>query len=404
MSSLRPSSEFTRSTIQFALSGVGGVSSFQFDLSPNKPANVLLGPSGCGKTLALSLISAGLQGCLPERGELFGKFELIVNGASAVSAVGAGRSSDPSGSALSDPLQRDASVDNGLRPVDGLIPEIPIRRISYVSPFADPGGLWPIVATHGQRAERVRRALDRFPFRQRLQLLESEVAAFDTAFSEFGALLERSPEWLVRCPTTVIDTLSGVRSLLSDGSLPYLGSTAEGLEAVWVRARVASLENRSTKTPWESPEYARLADALACRARSLATLVADPGYADAERTRASVNRLLMTMDCRFSLETAGDGTVEFWDELGDAVSAQTVSSGIAQALDLWTAVALAPPGTLLLIDDPETGMDVRWRGAFLPFLLTSLSERACWAIVATQCPAIVSNRIHLVVEPSGGVR
>lgn len=402
MSSLRPSSEFTRASVQFAVSGVAGVADFRFNLSPIKPANVLLGPSGSGKTLVLSLIAAGLQGCLPERGALFEDWELTVNGAPGLPDDGSVRCGNHDDCSSTSTPQRECSVEIGVRKADSTVPDVPIRRVCYLSPFADPGGLWPISDGAARRGERVRHALDRFPFRHRLQRLEAEIAAFDTEFSAFETILEGSPELLVRCPNAVADALAGVRSLLSDVSLPYLGSTAERLEAQWVRARVACLENRTAGAGMGGTECAKALEVLQRRARLLETVVADPGHMDAERSQGALNRLLRTMDCRFALETAGDGTVELVDDNGDRVSMETVSSGVAQALDLWTVVALAPPGTLLLLDDPETGMDVRWRGAFLPFLLKTLSERACWAIVATQCPAIVHNRIDLVVESAGG--
>jgi ABC-type phosphonate transport system ATPase subunit len=401
MSSLRPSSEFTRASIQFAVSGVGGVAEFRFDLSPNKPANILLGPSGSGKTLALSLIAAGMQGCLPEREASFERLELIVNGVSGVSTHWITERREQGDGSLKHGLLRECPVNVGVLSPGAAIQDVPIRRVCYLSPFADPGGLWPVTGVAQRRCDRIRHALDRFPFRQRLQRLESEVDAFGRDFAQFEAALAQSPDWETRFAKAVADSLTSLRSILSEGTLPYLRTISEPFENRLVEARVAVFGNRTSVESLDGTELGTLLDGLHRRARSLAAIVSDSGDADAERTLVSLNRLLGTMDCRFRLEMAGDGTVELVDDNGDPFPAETVSSGVVQALDLWTAVALASPGTLLLIDDPETGMDVRWRSAFLRFLLNSLSERACWAIVATQCPAIVHNRIDLIVEPSG---
>jgi hypothetical protein len=404
MSSLRPSHDLLQTSLSLTLSGVGVGSDFRFEFSPLRPANFLLGPSGCGKTLALSLIAAAFQGCLPSAELPLASMELAIDGITVPVGDWITRRCASEDVHLPCVLSRNRSVGVRVAPPGCALREIPIRRVTYVSPHADPGGLWPVSEGAHGRAQRLSQALCSFPFVDRIERLEAAVSQFDAALAAYEewsiSPLGIPGEWA----HSVASQLDQIRLAAGESAAAYLGDAWDRFEDARASAKVAALScGAGVAVPADSVP-GRLLDTLRLAGRALAGVVADPEHAAADRALANLNRFLRSLGTGLVLDIAGDGSVVLADNDGELVDMATLSPGLSHGIALWVSLSLAPPGTLLLIDDPETNLDIRWRSAFWPQLKSILSERGCWAVVSTHCPAILNSRVDLAVEPGGARR
>ncbi|MCB9763752.1 MAG: AAA family ATPase [Alphaproteobacteria bacterium] len=87
-----------------------------------------------------------------------------------------------------------------------------------------------------------------------------------------------------------------------------------------------------------------------------------------------------------------------WDHTGAALDLEHLSSGEQHELVLLhTLLFDTPAGSLVLIDEPELSLHVRWQSDFLPDLLRITAMVRFDAVLATHSPYIVGDRDDLMV-------
>jgi len=105
--------------------------------------------------------------------------------------------------------------------------------------------------------------------------------------------------------------------------------------------------------------------------------------------------LFVDREAGFVLKARDGGPVELSD----------LSSGEQHELVLlYELLFRAPPGTLILIDEPELSLHIAWQQQFLRDLLKITRLAGLQALIATHSPQIIHDRWDLTVELVGSSR